>query len=91
MRRKPFLSINHPFVAVARGGAQKLSRVCAGLWLCHRVARGDFGVEQWLQVLGLLLWGTKFCEDFGIARVRCLTTKDAGPKTTSAEDFIHQS
>ena len=34
---KPLLSVDHPVISIAGGGAQKFAGICAGLRFCHRI------------------------------------------------------
>ena len=45
---KPLLTVDDPVIAISGCGAQKLSGISTRLGLCHRVAGGDFCIEQGL-------------------------------------------
>ena len=83
MGGKPFLAVDHPVVTVSGRGAQKLPRIGPRLGFCHRIAGGDFCIEQGLEVLFFLLRCPEFSQNFCVARVRRLTAKYAWPEAAA--------
>ncbi len=68
VRCEPFVSVDHPFVALELGGGGEEGRVGArGIGLGHREGRAHLAVEQRVQPALLLLVGSKVGEDLGVA------------------------
>ena len=81
VRGEPLLAVDAPFASHSRRAGGENLGICATLRLRHRKARDDLVVQERLKIGLLLRRGPVMRKDFGVARIRRLTTEHGRPES----------